>query len=88
MKETTSGRARLEREAQREGEFFETVHQAQEKKRKVSSGQEATPTEEPPDQTPLGPSGHRGTRGVVQLLRLPPPRGRKGRVTGTRAVLS
>ncbi|CAE7903140.1 unnamed protein product, partial [Symbiodinium sp. KB8] len=100
LRETTSGRARLERETQRESEFFEKVHQADEKKRKVSSGQEATPTGEPPEgatsassaarpltiarQVPLGSRGASSTQGGGAAASAAPPTGQKRKSEGER----
>ena len=98
LRETTSGRARLERETQRESEFFEKVHQAEEKKRKVSSVQEATPTGEPPEgatsassaarpltiarQAPLGSRGASSTQGGGAAASAAPPTGQKRKSEG------
>ena len=98
LRETTSGRARLERETQRESEFFEKVHQAEEKKRKVSSVQEATPTGEPPEgatsassaarpltiarQVPLGSRGASSTQGGGAAASAAPPTGQKRKSEG------
>ena len=43
LKETSQGQARLEREAQRETEFFTKVHEAEEKKRKAATEKEEGP---------------------------------------------
>ena len=98
LRETTSGRARLERETQRESEFFEKVHQVEEKKRKVSSVQEATPTGEPPEgatsassaarpltiarQVPLGSRGTSSTQGGGAAASAAPPTGQKRKSEG------
>ena len=43
LKETSQGQARLERETQRETEFFTKVHEAEEKKRKAATEKEERP---------------------------------------------
>ena len=43
LKETSQGQARLERETQRETEFFTKVHEAEEKKRKAATEKEEGP---------------------------------------------
>ncbi|CAE6933232.1 RE2 [Symbiodinium sp. CCMP2592] len=55
LKDSESGKARLEREEQRESEFFDKVNTAEEKKRKVSTGQEASSSIEPPVAQPSRP---------------------------------
>ncbi|CAE7420072.1 RE2, partial [Symbiodinium sp. CCMP2592] len=55
LKDSESGKTRLEREEQRESEFFDKVNIAEEKKRKVSTGQEASSSAEPPATQPSRP---------------------------------
>ncbi|CAE7251708.1 unnamed protein product [Symbiodinium sp. CCMP2592] len=55
LKESESGKARLEREEQRESEFFDKVNKAEEKKRKVSTEQEASSSTESPAAQPSRP---------------------------------
>ncbi|CAE6971968.1 unnamed protein product [Symbiodinium sp. CCMP2592] len=55
LKDSESGKARLEREEQRESEFFDKVNKAEEKKRKVSTEQEASSSTDPPAAQPSRP---------------------------------
>ncbi|CAE7805490.1 unnamed protein product [Symbiodinium sp. CCMP2592] len=86
LKNTEGGKARLEREEQCESEVFDKVNIAEEEKRKVSTGQEASSSTDPPLTNRLSGLRFRANQVLchllVRLLQLRPVGGQKRKSEG------